>query len=182
MRRPPVTEILLIRHAQSEWNASRRWQGHADPPLSALGREQAVALAERLSGERVDALYSSDLARAMETARPIAAGHHLSPETFSALRELHIGCWEGLTRTQIKQRWADALREFDTEDPDARPTEGETRRELEGRVRDCVAKLVARHPGGRIAIVAHMGVIAALLPDTRLDNAAFRRSSSREVC
>ncbi|MGH0030598.1 MAG: histidine phosphatase family protein [Myxococcota bacterium] len=167
------TRLLLIRHAQSEWNAEGRWQGQADPALSPLGHEQATAVAERLAGERVDRLFSSDLRRARETAEPLGAALGLTPVTAPRLRELDVGEWAGLTREQIERRDPAVLARFDADDPDARPGGGETRREIRLRVRRALADLAAEHAGQRLAIVTHLGVIRALLPGTELENASF---------
>ena len=175
------TEFLLIRHAQSEWNAVSRWQGHADPPLSDLGREQARELARSLEGELVDALYTSDLVRAAETAAIVGDVLHCAPTPDARLRELDLGEWEGLVRAEIEGRWPDLLRQFDTEDPDSRPTGGETRRELAARVRSRVLAIAERHPTGRVAIVSHMGVIEALLPGAGVGNAGLRRATAPDL-
>jgi len=177
----PNTEFLLIRHGQSEWNAISRWQGHADPPLSEMGREQARDLARRLKGERVEALFTSDLSRARETAAIVGEVLHRVPTADARLRELDVGEWEGRVREEIEDRWPDLLRQFDTEDPDSRPPGGETRRELALRVRSRVAKIAAQHPTGRVAIVAHLGVIEALLPGVRVENAKLRRARAGEL-
>lgn len=157
------TRLLLIRHGQSLWNANRRWQGHADVPLSDLGREQARDAARALAEHRFDGLYASDLQRALETARIVGEPHGLLPTIDPRLRELDIGAWEGLVRPEIAARWPEALARFDAADPHARPTGGETRAELEARVREALADLCARHPGdAKLAIVAHGGVLAAV--------------------
>lgn len=177
----PHTELILIRHAQSEWNAVSRWQGHADPPLSELGREQARDLARGLSGERIDALYTSDLRRAAETAAIVGDVLKRAPTPDARLRELDIGEWEGLVRADIAGRWPDLLRQFDTADPDSRPAGGETRRELAVRVRSRVMEIAACHPTGRVAIVSHQGVIEALLPGVHVENAGLRRAAARDL-
>ncbi len=176
-----ATEFLLIRHAQSEWNAVSRWQGHADPPLSDLGRQQARLLARSLEGEHVDALYTSDLVRAADTAAIVGDALHRAPTSDARLRELDIGEWEGLVRAEIEDRWPDLLRQFDTGDPDSRPTGGETRRELAVRVRSRVLAIAGRHPTGRVAIVSHMGVIEALLPGAGIENAGLCRAVARDL-
>jgi len=156
-----ASQILLIRHGESVWNASRRWQGHSDPPLSPEGVRQAEALAERLAGERWAALYASDLERALATARIVGAPHGIEPVADPRLRELDIGAWGGLTRAEIAARWRDVLSAFDAGDVHARPEGGETRAELEARVHGALHDLAARHHGASFAVVAHGGVLAA---------------------
>ena len=95
------TVFLLIRHAESTWNAAGRWQGQADPPLSELGRRQALQLARELAVEPVDCVIASDLARANETAAILAEVWGLGARLDPRLRELDVGAWAGLTREQI---------------------------------------------------------------------------------
>jgi probable phosphoglycerate mutase len=168
------TRFLIIRHAESEWNASERWQGHGDPPLSARGREQAQALAEQLAGETIGALYSSDLARAVETATIVGAGWGLKPKLKRNLRELEIGEWTGLTRREIEMRAAELLAQFEAEDPDIRPGGGESRREIRIRIRREMARIAADHPEQQVAIVTHLGALRALFPGTEPSNADWR--------
>lgn len=103
-----MPRLLLIRHGQSTWNAERRWQGHADPPLSELGRSQAKAAAASVGG--VDAVVSSDLRRARETAEIVAAELGIGPvAAVEALRERAAGEWTGLTREEIERGWPGAI-------------------------------------------------------------------------
>jgi broad specificity phosphatase PhoE len=103
-----MVRLLVVRHGQSTWNAERRWQGHADPPLSDLGRHQAKVAAEALGD--VDRVVSSDLQRARETAEILADQACGGPvEVTAALRERAAGPWTGLTRDEIEARWPDAL-------------------------------------------------------------------------
>jgi probable phosphoglycerate mutase len=153
---------LLIRHAESSWNAEDRWQGHGNPPLSDRGRQQAEALARRLAGEKIDVLVSSDLTRAAETAAMLGRVWSLRPLLTESLRELAVGDWTGLKRDQIEALAPETLRRFEALDPDVRPGGGESRREIRLRARRAVAELVAAHPGRRLALVTHLGVIRAL--------------------
>ena len=165
-------ELILIRHAQSEWNAAGRWQGHADPSLSALGHEQAAMLAAELAAEPIDRIYASDLLRARQTADALAARLALEVEVDTAFRELDVGRWSGLVREEIEASDAALLAEFETGDPSIRPGGGETRGELRQRARDRVALIAAEHPGERVVIVSHLGFIRALIPDAEPDNAS----------
>jgi probable phosphoglycerate mutase len=169
----PDARILLVRHAESEWNAAGRWQGHGDPPLSERGRAQARRTAAALVGSGVEVLVSSDLRRAVETASALARVLGLEPLRDARLRELDVGAWEGLTRAEIALRHPEDLARFDREGPDARPTGGETLGELERRARGALASLVARHPGRRLGIVTHLGVIRALAGAAEIDNAGW---------
>ncbi|MCH2173617.1 histidine phosphatase family protein [Myxococcota bacterium] len=175
------TELLLIRHGESTWNELGLWQGHEDVPLSTRGRSQVNTLATEIADERVDVLISSDLRRAMETARILGRALGLDPMAEPALRELDLGEWSGLDRSQIAARWPDLLQVFDGGDPEARPAGGETRSELAVRVRGAVSKIVEEHSGLRVALVAHFGVIEALLPDVWLENAELRRAKASQL-
>ncbi len=175
------TEFLLIRHAESGWNADARWQGHADPPLSSRGKEQAKDLALELADEFLDLLLSSDLARALETAQQIGAVHGLAPEPDARLRELDIGRWEGLRRSEIEALDPETLARFIAGDLDPRPGGGETRREIRRRVRTAMAEIAASFPGQRIAVVTHLGVIRALLPGVEARNAEWLRRRPEEL-
>src|SRR5687767_12818211 len=102
-----MTRVLLVRHGQSTWNAEGRWQGWADPPLSELGATQALTAANHV--EHVDAVVSSDLVRARETAEIIAKALGIAEvEAFRGLRERGAGDWTGLTRPEIEERWPEA--------------------------------------------------------------------------
>lgn len=147
------TEILLVRHGETDWNRDRRWQGHADPPLNEEGRRQAQALAEALAGEDVAAVYSSDLLRAHETARIVAERLGLEVTALPDLREVDVGSWSGLTRDEIAHRFPGA----------ERWEGGETREEMAERVLGAVRRIAAAHPGGRVLVVTHGGPVRALL-------------------
>lgn len=175
------TSFLLIRHAESTWNAGGRWQGHGDPPLTARGRAQAIALAERLGGEGIHLLIASDLARSVETAAILGARWGLVPRHDARLREIDIGAWTGLTREQIVAREAELLARFEAEDLEARPGGGETRLEIRARVRRAAAELAAAHRGRCLALVTHLGVIRALAPGAELANADWLRLPARAL-
>jgi broad specificity phosphatase PhoE len=162
--------LLLIRHAESSWNAARRWQGHGNPPLSDRGVEQARGLAIELAPEDIDVIVSSDLRRAVETAAILGEARGLRPLLDPRLRELDLGDWEGRTRDEIERAAGDALRRFDGGDLDVRPGGGENLREL-----------AAAHAGRRLAVVTHLGVIRALSSGTVVGNACWRRLSRAEL-
>jgi broad specificity phosphatase PhoE len=175
------TEFVLIRHAESTWNAALRWQGHGNPPLSARGRAQARACAEGLRGQQADVLVCSDLLRTRETAAPIAGVLGLEPIRCERLRELDVGAWTGLTREEIAEKEPEVLRPFESGDPDVRPGGGETRGEIRVRVRTTVEKLAARYPGSRIILVVHSGVIKALLPGSEPANTDVVETTLQEI-
>jgi probable phosphoglycerate mutase len=168
-----MSQLALIRHAQSTWNADGRWQGHGDPPLSPRGRQQAEALAGALRELRFELVVTSDLTRAIETGAPLARALGVDALPCPGLRELDLGTWTGLTRAEIAARDPAALLRFESRDPAARAGGGETRADLARRSRASLTVLRARHPGRRIAVVTHRGVIRAIL-GAELEHAGWR--------
>jgi broad specificity phosphatase PhoE len=155
-----VTTLLLARHGETDWNRARRWQGHADRPLTDRGRAQAAALGDRLADIALDAVYSSDLRRARETAEAVALPHGLDVIELPELREVDVGSWEGLTRDEAESRFPDGFRRWlaggtGWED-------GETYAEMSRRVLAVVERIASDHEGGRILIVSHGGPIRAI--------------------
>ena len=136
-----MTTLLLARHGETEWNREERYQGHADPPLNETGRAQAEQLAEQLAGEPLEAVYSSDLRRAADTAEIVGARIGLRVEREPGLREIDVGSWQGLTKAQI----------------DGRPWDGETYEHHSERVTRALREIAARHPDGRVLVVSHGG-------------------------
>ena len=105
-----MAQILLARHGETDWNRNGRVQGHTDIPLNATGIAQAQALAERLAGEPLAAVFASDLERARVTAAAVAARHELPVSIDPDLREKNFGSWEGLTDGEIAERFPAAVR------------------------------------------------------------------------
>jgi broad specificity phosphatase PhoE len=156
-----VTTILLARHGETDWNEQRRVQGHADRSLNETGRAQARALADELEAVPLDAVYSSDLARARETARIVADRLGLPVTTLRELREKHFGTWEGLTDEEVFRRF-----------PSARGGQwgdAETSEEMSGRVLGALRGIAAEHPRGQVLVVAHGGPLRALLRHCKLE-------------
>ncbi len=178
-----VTEprLWLIRHAESTWNAARRWQGQADPPLSEAGRAQARRLGEALREEGLQLLVASDLARAAETARIVADVVGLAPRLEPRLRELDAGEWSGLRRAEIAERYGEALQRFDAGDSTARAGGAESRADVAGRAREALRELLASEGSRRIAILSHEGVLASLLPGLSWGNAEWRVADRAEL-
>ena len=159
-----ATDVLLLRHAQSTWNAEGRWQGRADPPLSEAGELDSRQLAEsiglgawpELAG--VDAVVSSDLAQARRTDEIIAAHLALGPvELFAGLRERDVGEFTGRTRAEIEARWPGLLASVPLEPPG-----GESRPAVLSRAVATLHRIAARHRGGRVVAVTHGALIRAV--------------------
>jgi broad specificity phosphatase PhoE len=158
-----VTRLLLLRHAQSEWNALGRWQGMADPPLSPRGREQAATAGRLLVPWGISGAVSSDLQRARATAEAIAAELALvAPIGIEpGLREYDLGAWSGLTRVEIEAGWPGEIEEWRHGRLVATPG-GETRTAFVARISATVARIVADPPAETVVVVTHGGVISAL--------------------
>jgi broad specificity phosphatase PhoE len=155
-----VTTIYLARHAESDWNAENRFQGHSDRPLTERGRAQAEVLADELADKPLDAVFSSPLRRALETAELVAARHQLSAVPVDALREVDVGGWAGLSRSEVEARFPEAFARWlaggeGWED-------GETYDEMAERVLAVVREVASDHPKGTVLIVSHGGPIRAL--------------------
>lgn len=146
-----MATLLLARHGETDWNREGRWQGWADPPLNETGRRQAQELAEELHTTPFDAVYSSDLRRAHETAAILAAPHGVPVLVDADLREIDIGSWSGLTRAEIETRF-----------PDGRRPDGETREQHAARVLAAVERIAGEQLGRRVLIVTHGGTLRAL--------------------
>jgi broad specificity phosphatase PhoE len=161
--RPPPARLLLIRHGESTWNHEHRIQGQLDPPLSDRGRHQAALLARRLSGRRAQAIYSSDLKRAMETAAPIEKGTGLTAQPTPGLREVFLGEWEGLHNEELVERYPDAWAKWTVEPNWDLVPGGEGGDEFEARIVAALEAVLERHPHGEAIVVTHGGVIQVAL-------------------
>ncbi|HEX6419574.1 MAG TPA: histidine phosphatase family protein [Acidimicrobiales bacterium] len=173
MSRPrDATRILLVRHGQSEWNATGRWQGQADPPLSDLGRLQAREAAHAVGA--VDAVWSSDLQRAVATATIVAEAIGVGPVVVDPdLRERDAGEFSGLTRPEIEQRFPGYLA------ADRRPPGWEPDDRLLTRALRALHRIAEAVRGGDVLAVTHGGLVYTLeashgLPHQRLANAEGR--------
>lgn len=153
------TRVILVRHGETEWNIARRFQGHQDSPLTPDGIAQARALGARLRGERVTALYSSDLGRAMQTAQCIAefTGHSIAADT--RLRERCLGVFEGLCEPDVRARYPDEAERYYSRDPHFATTEGESALQHFHRCFDALNDLARRHLGQKILVVTHGGTL-----------------------
>jgi broad specificity phosphatase PhoE len=170
-----LTTVLLARHGETDWNRDRRWQGHADPPLNVAGRRQADALARALADTPIEAIYASDLCRAVETAEIVAADRGLTVVADPELREINVGEWSGLTTSQIEARFPAGF---------ARHNEGgdgwehgESHEEMSKRIAGAVGRIAAAHPEGTVLVVIHGGTIRALLATAAgIDLGEYRRT------
>jgi 2,3-bisphosphoglycerate-dependent phosphoglycerate mutase len=153
-----VTTLLLVRHGETDWNAERRWQGHADVPLNARGLEQAHALAEQLAAEPLDAIYSSDLSRARDTAAVVGERVGVDVVVDADLREIDVGPIEGLTGEEAGS--------FDG-------WQGEPKEAHAERVLRAVQRIAERHPGQRVLVVTHGGSLRRVHEHLGLESGPF---------
>ena len=159
---PNTTRVLLIRHGQSRGNAEGRFGGHTATPLSPKGRAQALATAKALAQENVTAIYSSDLPRAVETARPLAKLTGLEIQATEAFRERSVGVMEGLTFEEAAEQHPEQYQALIRRDIDHVLLGGESYRQMLDRAWTFLDKIVDEHRGGRIAVFSHTGTICIL--------------------
>ncbi|HWI78509.1 MAG TPA: histidine phosphatase family protein [Ramlibacter sp.] len=154
-----MTELILLRHGETDWNRELRFQGHVDVGLNAIGLAQAERLAQRLERETAQALYVSDLLRAQQTAGPLGQRLGLAGVADAALREQSFGCVDGMRVDDIKAQHPLAWEGWLRFQEDYCMPEGETTRAFHARVMDAVARIVAAHPGETAVVVTHGGVL-----------------------
>jgi len=159
---PLATNVLLIRHGQSKGNAERRFGGHTATPLSARGHRQAELTARTLKSESLTAIYSSDLARAIETARPLSKLTGLQIHSTNAFRERSVGVMEGLTFEAAAQQHPEQYAALLRRDFEHVLTGGESYRQLLDRAREKLDEIIEQNHGGKIAVFSHTGTICIL--------------------
>lgn len=160
------TQFIIVRHGQTQWNHRGIRQGHLDSGLTARGIAQAKALGIRLAREHFTTLYSSDLGRAVHTARIIAAstGHEIV--TDARLRERHLGIFQGLDGDQIRAKYPEEHRLHRTVGPDYVIPEGESVRQQVARNVAYLTQIAPKHLGETIVVVTHGGVLSGLFRHT----------------
>jgi probable phosphoglycerate mutase len=149
--------VTLLRHGETTWNAMHRVQGQLDSPLSARGNEQAEVLAQRLRGEKFEALYASDLSRAFDTAGKIAAVTGLEIQVDVRLRERHYGVFQGLTWDEIKLKFPEDYAQYKSRFPGVTIPGGESVEDFARRVMEVLGEIAAKHDNA--VAVAHGGVV-----------------------
>lgn len=157
-----TTIMLIVRHGETEWNLIGKHQGHLDSPLTESGIKQAYALGDGLFGKGIEVIYSSDLGRAIHTAEIIGTKLDLRVSVDSRLRERHLGSMQGLTNEEFRHRHPAEWTAFDSGDPDYCLPGGESTRQRYERSVECVEELAQRHPGAKVLVVCHGGVLNGL--------------------
>jgi probable phosphoglycerate mutase len=170
-----ATRVIAIRHGETAWNSESRIQGQTDIGLNAAGAWQASRLPAALADEGIEALYSSDLRRTLDTAGPLAAACGLPVVADAGLRERCFGAFEGHTFAEIEARWPAQSERWRRRDADFGPAGGEVLADFYARSVAAATRLVAAHPGQAVALVTHGGVLDCLYrAATRIDLQAPR--------
>lgn len=159
---PEATQLIALRHGETDWNVAQRIQGQLDVPLNEHGRWQAQRLGQALQDAGVQVVYSSDLARVADTAAAFAGPAGLPVQVDTRLRERHFGEWQGCTYDELHQRWPDGAVAWRRRDPDSGPVGGETLAAFHQRSIAIYTELCARHPGQVLAVFAHGGLLDSL--------------------
>jgi broad specificity phosphatase PhoE len=159
-----MTHILLVRHGQTAWNRVERFRGHSDVPLNSTGLSQAHAAARRIvSSWHVDAVYTSPLKRAMETAQAVAQRCGLTPQPCDGIIDINYGEWQGLTGEEVGQTYPELYALWLTAPHRVHIPAGETIARVRRRATQAVRDLVAQHPDGTIVLISHQVVCKILV-------------------
>lgn len=157
-----MTELLLVRHGETDWNIQGRFQGQSDPPLNERGLAQARALALELAGEEVAAVYTSDLQRARQTgeilAQSLAAPLRVDPR----LREIDQGAWEGMVMEDIRREYPEEFERRAADPLASAPPGGESVRRVQERALEALGEVLHQHPHEKVVLVSH-GLVLALM-------------------
>jgi probable phosphoglycerate mutase len=154
-----TTELVVVRHGETAWNADGRIQGHQVVPLNERGRDQAVLLGKRLASEKVEAIYSSDLLRTMETAEAISQVVQLEILKEAGLREWSLGVLEGRRPEDSRSDYPDVVEAYERRDPDGEIPGGETIRDRYARTTSCLRRIARDEAGRCVVVVSHGGVL-----------------------
>lgn len=157
------TRLLLVRHGATQLTAEDRFAGDVGVDLSDVGRKQAEQLAERLADAPIRAAYASPLSRALETATIVASRHGLPVSTLPALREIGHGRWEGLTRSEVEQRYPEEYANWETDPFTFAPEGGESGVSVLARALPALRAIVVAHTGQTVLLVSHKATIRLLL-------------------
>lgn len=154
------TTLVIVRHGETIWNVEQRLMNHLDSPLTALGLDQAERVARRIALEPPAVIYSSDLERAMVTARMIGSACRLPVHPCPRLQEYHNGVFAGLTWEEIRARFPVEYARYRSEDIDFAPPSGESRRQFHDRIVERLEEIVKLHPGELVLVVGHGGTMS----------------------
>ena len=158
-----MNRLILVRHGITAWNANGRYQGQTDIPLNEEGLQQAQVTRERLRSEQFTACYTSALSRARVTAEVILEAHRCPISETPELNEMNYGDWEGLTRAEILEHYADNWKDMLADPLHVAPSNGESRLELQQRVARVITAIEREHRNACLLIVSHGGTIRAIV-------------------
>ena len=159
-----MLRIFLIRHGETEWNKEGKLQGHSDVKLSAEGIRQAQLLAKHAPFQKVDAVYSSDLSRAFDTAKILAVKFNVMPvKVTPELRETNFGEWEGKYISELTEEFPKVFGKFFTDPERCHPPQGETFLQSQARVMNVIRDIIAEHDEQNVIVVSHGAVIRLIL-------------------
>jgi broad specificity phosphatase PhoE len=157
------TRLYFVRHGATQLTAEDRFSGDTGVDLSDEGRRQVQRLAQRLSGDAVKAIYASPLGRTVETARILAAPCGLTPILRDGLREISHGRWEGLTRREVEERYADEYSAWEEDPFTFAPKDGESGLAVLARALPVIREVVVAHPGELVMVVSHKATLRLIL-------------------
>lgn len=149
------TRFILIRHGETEWNREDRFRGRSDIPLNQTGQIQARQIAKRLEYEKIDAIHSSPLPRALETAAPLAQVHRLKVEETADLLDIDYGSWEGMAREDIRAKYPDLYDTWVKRPGHVKFPGGESVRQVRLRIENLLKELCDDHLGETVALISH---------------------------
>ncbi len=173
-----MTELIVIRHAETDHNANGIAQGHLDVPLNETGRKQAAALSERLEGIGAAKIYSSDLERSMNTAKPTSQKANREIALDERLRERHMGIFQGVYHKEAPELFPEVYAQFQAFDPDYVVPEGESMRQFYKRSLIAFTEIARAHQGEKVLVFTHGGNLGVLLRETLALPIASKRKYS----
>jgi broad specificity phosphatase PhoE len=157
-----MTEIILVRHGETEWNVGEIFRGRIDIDLNETGRKQAELLGEYLSESKIEAVYSGPLKRALNTAQAIARYHHLEAQIAAGLNDLDFGQWQGLSLREVREKYRELHAEWVNHPERVKLPGGETLGDVRERAVKVVNEVIARHKGA-VVLVSHRVVNKVLI-------------------
>lgn len=160
---PQFTDLYIIRHGQTAWNRDKIFRGRKDIPLDEQGRREALLTAKWLRGTRFDAIYSSPLLRAYETAVEIARGRNISVEKHPGLIDISFGRWEGMKEKEVIEKYPDIFEKWHSRPHETLFPMGEDLRCVQERALKAVFDISEKHRGKTVALVSHRVVLKVII-------------------
>lgn len=158
-----MLRLLLVRHGETAWNATGRFQGQLDTDLNVAGQRQATAVAESLASEEINAVYASDLRRAYDTAVAIAARHPVTVRAEPRLRQMDFGSWQGLTYAQMQEQDPERFADWNADRVNQCPPGGESLSQVATRLTSLLDQVRAQHADQTVVLVSHGGTVRLML-------------------